>query len=60
MNITASYLRHQKIERDFDKSKRELQSTKIRRSDTFSTPIEHMENIRTKLKNNYNQLMQVD
>jgi hypothetical protein len=67
INIAASDLHRQKLERiernfdrEFDKTKRELQWTKLRRSDTFSTPTENLDNIRIRLKNNYNQLMQVD
>lgn len=47
------------FDREFDRNIRDLQSTHIRRAETFSTPTEHLENIRTRLKNGYNQLMQV-
>lgn len=55
--------RTESLERDFDRELdrniRELQAVTVRRSETFSTPTEHLENIRTKLKSGYNQLMQV-
>ena len=55
--------RVERLERDFDqdmdRSKRELHWTPVRRSDSLSTPTEYLDNIRTKLKDGYNQLMQV-
>ena len=67
INITASDSHRQKLERierdfdrDLDRTKRELQWTKPQRSDTFSGPTEQLDNIRTRLRNNYNQLMQVE
>ncbi len=66
--VTADDLHQEKldrIERDFDREldqsrHHELEWIRTRRSDSFSSPTEYLENIRTKLKNGYNQLMQVD
>jgi hypothetical protein len=48
-----------RYEQELDKSQRELQWIKQQQSESFSSPTEHIENVRAKIKNGYNQLMQV-